>query len=271
MTARANAIWPTARVNVDEQIERMDLALFRHIDGQTTKVDRRALLSLQHIVRLQYGSYTYLEIGSFMGGSIQPHLVDPRCALIYSIDPRPHDPVPDERSRELVQYFASTQAMLSGLARIPDGDVGKIVAIEKDASQMAATDAPGVSHLCFIDGEHTNEAVVSDFRACLPRSAPEGVIAFHDCYLVASGILRCAQLIVDAKRPFTPYHYPHGNVFAFVLGSDVSLLQRFEAAGWKRGLEVVRVKALKERVKSLLPSSLVRFLERSTWTNPSSR
>jgi hypothetical protein len=250
-----------SQASVDQQIEQLDLALFRHIQGQTTTADRRALLSLQQIVRNHHHPYTYLEIGSFMGGSIQPHLVDPRCEFIYSIDPRPGEPIPDERSREVVQYFASTKAMLDGLARIPHGNLAKIVTLEKDAGQLTAFDTPRASHLCFIDGEHTNKAVVSDFKACLPRTAANGVIAFHDCYLVSDGILRCTKLIADAGIPFTPFHFSGSSVFACLMGTDVTLCRRFEASGWKRDLEVIRIKALKERIKTFLPRSVVKALE----------
>lgn len=250
-----------ALTGIERQIEHLDVGLFRHVNGQTTAADRRALLSLQQIVRNRHHPYVYLEIGSFMGGSLQPHLVDSRCELIYSIDPRPRQAIPDERAGEVVQYFASTQAMLDGLATIPNGDVTKIVTIEKDARHMTPADTPRVCHLCFIDGEHTNSAVLSDFRACLPRTASTGVIAFHDCFLVSSGILACAQATVDAMRPFTPLHFPGSHVFAFAMGGDVASLQRFDAAGWRRGLEPMRLKAIKEYVKRFLPRSVVRALE----------
>jgi Methyltransferase domain len=253
----------SSQADAEQQIERQDVSLFRHIGSQTTDPDRRALLSLQKIIRNHYQPYTYLEIGSHLGGSIQPHLVDSRCALIYSIDPRPRNPIPDERAREVVQYPAnSTQAMMEGLAKIPNGDLKKIVTFEKDASALTASDTPRLSHLCFIDGEHTNKAVQSDFKACLPRTAPNGVIAFHDCFLVSPGILGCSQQIADAGLPFTAFHYSGSNVFAYALGTDAALMGRFEAAGWRRGLQPIRLKALKERIKTFLPASVVKAIER---------
>ncbi|HET7216622.1 MAG TPA: class I SAM-dependent methyltransferase, partial [Vicinamibacterales bacterium] len=218
----------SAQAEVDAQIERLDLSLFRHIGSQTTEADRKALLSLQQIARNHYQRYVYLEIGSHLGGSIQPHLIDSRCELIYSIDPRPRDPIPDERAGEVVQYPAnSTQAMMDGLSRIPHGNLSKIVTFEKDASQLIASDTPRPTHLSFIDGEHTNKAVLSDFKACLPRAARNGIIAFHDCFLVSAGILGCSRLIAAAGLPFTPFHFTGSNVFAYALGTDAPLLHRF--------------------------------------------
>jgi len=262
MTMTNPSVGASSPAGVEQQIEQLDVSLFRHIGSQTTDPDRRALLSLQRIIRNHYQPYTYLEIGSHLGGSIQPHLVDSRCELIYSIDPRPRDPIPDERAREVVQYPAnSTQAMMDGLAKIPHGDLTKIVTFEKDASQLVASDTPRLSHLCFIDGEHTNKAVQSDFKACLPRTARNGIIAFHDCFLVSAGILGCGRQIAGAGLPFAPFHYGGSNVFAYAIGTDAALVTRFESAGWRRGLQPIRLKALKERVKMFLPRAVVKALE----------
>jgi hypothetical protein len=103
--------------------------------------------------------------------------------------------------------------------------------------------------------------VLSDFKACLPRAARNGIIAFHDCFLVSAGILGCSRLITAAGLPFTPFHFTGSNVFAYALGTDAPLLHRFDAAGWRRGLKPIRLKAVKERIKTFLPRSLVKAIE----------
>ena len=61
-----------------DRVETLDLSLFGRILSQTTDDDRRSLLAVQRAVAKAHRTYTYLEIGSHMGGSIQPHLVDAR-------------------------------------------------------------------------------------------------------------------------------------------------------------------------------------------------
>lgn len=96
-TPGANSIKEIRMTTLDERIRSRDIGLFAAIPSQTTDDDKRALLLLQDCVR-DHGEYVYLEIGSHLGGTIQPYVVDPVCKLVYSIDKRP-DFQPDERGR----------------------------------------------------------------------------------------------------------------------------------------------------------------------------
>jgi hypothetical protein len=81
---------------LDQRIADLDLTLFASIYSQSSDADKQSLLATQHAVRSAFGDYCYLEIGSHLGGSLQPYVVDPRCRRIYSIDKRP-EAVPDNR------------------------------------------------------------------------------------------------------------------------------------------------------------------------------
>ena len=70
-------------------IENLDITIFDKIPSQTSEIDRRCLLAIQRHIRNNRDFYNYLEIGSHLGGSIQPHLLDHKCKHILSIDPRP--------------------------------------------------------------------------------------------------------------------------------------------------------------------------------------
>src|SRR4051812_12044666 len=85
----------------EDRIAELDLSLFDVIPSQSTSDDKGSLLALQLAVRDAVGEYTYLEIGSYLGGSIQPHLLDPECRKIYSIDKRPRSQ-PDERGIDYI-------------------------------------------------------------------------------------------------------------------------------------------------------------------------
>jgi predicted O-methyltransferase YrrM len=196
------------------RIEALDLSLFDTIESQTGLDDRRSLLAIQRAVRRLTGGsgYRYLEIGSHLGGSIQPHLLDPRCTSITSIDKRPLIQ-PDERGVSFAYEGNSTARMLELL-----GDVGptdKISTIDGSAPEI---DGAALSHpvqLCFIDGEHTDRAAVADFELCLAALDDAGAIVFHDAAITYRGIADCLELV--AHRAPVAYVLPE-MVFVVELG-----------------------------------------------------
>ena len=101
-------------LSFEQRIERLDCSLFDPIPTQSSKGDRMSWLALQGAVRRAAPSYTYLEIGSHLGGSIQQHWIDPRCSLIYSIDKRPLEQ-PDDRGAVFAYAGNSTARMLGNL------------------------------------------------------------------------------------------------------------------------------------------------------------
>ena len=74
---------------ITERIDDLDLSVFDLVPSQTSDAEKRSLLAVQRAVARRFGAYNYLEIGSHLGGSLQPHVRDPRCAHIDSIDLRP--------------------------------------------------------------------------------------------------------------------------------------------------------------------------------------
>src|SRR5947209_1057855 len=101
----------------ETRIQGQDISLFRHVLSQSTDDDKRSLLALQAGLREQVKEFVYLEIGSYKGGSLQPYVVDPRCARIISIDPRPNT-LPDARGSERYSENTTT-GMLQLLSAIP--------------------------------------------------------------------------------------------------------------------------------------------------------
>lgn len=206
-------------VTIDERIRSLDTGLFDSIPSQTSDEDKKALLLLQRCVRSR-GEYVYLEIGSHLGGTIQPFYIDPLCTLVYSIDKRPVSQ-PDERGRVFEYPENSTERMLSYLSSaFPSVDESKIKTYDCDACEVDAKEISEKPDLCFIDGEHTNNAVVSDFEFCFKAGCRDAIIAFHDTCFVHEGIINIKKRLSDRSIRFRGFMLD-GSIYAILLNDAV--------------------------------------------------
>lgn len=202
-----------------ERLSRQDLSLFAGIASQTSENDRRSLLALQEAVRSR-GPYAYLEIGSHLGGTIQPFLPDGSCTHVFSIDRRPLRQ-PDERGPDYAYPANATAQMLALLADLSPQGVAKVRCWDADARDVDPATVLPRPTLCFVDGEHTDRAVRSDAAFCLRVLGGSGVLAFHDASVVYNGLSGIVEELGRAGIPFVAYHLPD-TVFVIELG-DVAI------------------------------------------------
>ena len=192
--------------NFEQLINNLDIKLFEKIQSQSTDNDKQTLLACQLAVRNLLPKYNYLEIGSYLGGSVQPHLLDEKCALIYSIDKRPLQQ-PDERGVSYTYLNNSTQRMLELLREV--APIDKIRTIDGDTRRdVKPSQITEKIQLCFIDGEHTDDAVISDFKFCLSVLDENGAILFHDAVITYNGIADCVKYLQDNQIKFRAYSLP---------------------------------------------------------------
>ena len=223
----------------DERLSRMDLSLFDAIPSQTSTEDRRSLLTLQAAVRRKYGRYAYLEIGSHLGGTIQPHIVDPLCSAIYSVDSRPFHQ-PDERGEIFSYENNSTIRMLQHLEHVPGRDLSKLTTFDCTAAEVDPGSIPVRPSLCFVDAEHTDQAVVSDFQACWNLTRGCSVYCFHDSWILYRGL---SSIITRLERESVPLVALYLPSFLFVIDtSNSGVLDEPQVAarlrdGWRGYLE----------------------------------
>jgi hypothetical protein len=172
-----------------DQLSRLDLSLFT-IEAQLTEGDRRTLLLLQNVAGNFFGSYIYLEVGSHLGGSLLPHLLDPRCKWAISIDKRPLSQ-PDARGTTFRYDGNSTRRMLDGLEKaVPQGALLKLITFDMDVAQYSAIAENSLKpHLILIDAEHTTPACISDFLHARKCSENSSIFAFHDSNLLSDALL----------------------------------------------------------------------------------
>ena len=215
----------------EKRITSLDLTLFDAIPSQTSPQDRGSLLLLQRCIR-RSGSYVYLEIGSYLGGTLQPHLFDPQCALIYSIDKRPLVRA-DENNGTCNYPENSTQRMLDGLRAVfPEPTIEKIRTFERDARELDQSSFSKQPNLCLIDGEHTDNAAFSDFVFCLSVCLPDGIIAFHDANEVVGGLARIKQYLRGKGIRFEGFVLPK-RVFVILLNGAIEMFgKEIRQASW---------------------------------------
>lgn len=72
--------------------------------SQTSDQDKICLLQIRDLLS-NTDSYNFIEIGSYLGGSICPFAKDPQCKKILSVDKR-HQKIADERGA--VYNYAGT-------------------------------------------------------------------------------------------------------------------------------------------------------------------
>lgn len=200
----------------DESLKALDLRLFEKIFSQSNDNDKRSLLAAQAAVREIAGDYVYLEIGSYLGGSIQPHLLDPRCRRIFSIDKRPAVQ-PDERGVDYEYLNNSTARMLENLKGVDAARIDVVTAIDGDSREIDVAKIDEKVTLCYIDGEHTDVAVMADFLFCLSVLDKNGAILFDDANIIYNGIADCLAHLDKVGVAYRAFSLPD-KVFAVAIG-----------------------------------------------------
>jgi hypothetical protein len=248
--------------NWTERIGKLDISLFEAIPSQTSNEDRRSLLAVQRATAQKYKEYIYLEIGSFLGGSIQPHLVDDRCRKIYSIDPRPAQ-LPDDRMPGLVSLYDnnSTERMLSLLRGIGSGDVAKIECFDMDASKVDPGRIESRPQIAFIDGEHTKSAALSDFHFCSKILSDKGAILFHDFNIIAPAIAEIGALLDKQGRKHVRMKL-EDSVYAIFFDPELVAADPFLDSLHKRQGLVMFSYRIRKWLRKWLPTPLLNILRR---------
>ena len=214
--------------DVGERISALDTTLFDHVEVQLDAEDLLSLLALHAGCRAAFGTFCYLEIGSYLGGSLQAFIRDPACHTIVSIDPRPESQ-PDERGIRYWYRDNTTKRMLDALGTIPGAELGKLHPIERGTDELSPSEIDANPQLSFVDSEHTDPAALRDARFCDAAMHESGCVAFHDAPVVYRGIGRFLTELEGAGRPFSAYVLPD-SLFVVELG-DLRLLGIEQVAG----------------------------------------
>jgi hypothetical protein len=248
----------------EDRLASLDTSLFDAITSQMTDDDRRSLLAVQKAVRDGTDGYCYLEIGSYMGGSLQPFLLDRCCRRIYSIDKRSRLPK-DDRGIPFVYPGNTAENMMALLKALSPEGVKKLECFEGDAAEIGVPAIRDKPQLCLIDGEHTEAAVLSDFSFCESVLDSNGAILFHDANVVFPALSKIVVSLRESRRKFHAYVLP-STVFVIELGEcavhRTADVQRLLLENHIPFLEGLRSMEHFMEVYNMLPVRVLRSLSR---------
>jgi hypothetical protein len=109
--------------------------------------------------------------------------------------------------------------MLSNLRVVAPDQTSKIVCFDADAQNVDPTRLQDRPDLCFIDGEHTKGAVLSDFEFCVRVCSSPAIIFFHDDWIIYPALDQIIRKLRKQGTRFTTFKL-QGSTFAIVLGAS---------------------------------------------------
>lgn len=228
-----------------------DLSLFASVPSQSTKGDRLSWLALQAAVRGREGGYVYLEIGSHLGGSIQQHIADPRCRRVFSIDKRPL--VQPDDNRGTCHYEGNSTARMMEYLQALAPDAGtRVKTFDADTRELDPAVITETPDFCFIDGEHTQEAVLADFAFCRRVAKPDAAIGFHDDFIAWPALWRITRQLQAEGTAFVARKLD-GGTFVILLGDGPATRDRGVLALGGDGLAFLRGKRRHELAVGWIP------------------
>jgi hypothetical protein len=247
-------------VDITERLESLDPELLGTIESETSQQDKRSLLALHLACRRLHHGFRWLEVGSHLGGSLQALVRDPACVRIDSIDPRPEQ-LPDERFRSILYPDNSTARMMELLGALPGADTSKVQThdVGTDGLDPLTIEQP---HVCFIDGEHTDEACARDAEFCRTAVRGEGLLVFHDIAVVYRAVIEFVESLRRAGIPHSLAYLPD-LIFAVELGSG-QLLSDPAVVGRQldNGAGLLRVLRQNDHYRAVLKGRRARVLRR---------
>ena len=167
------------------------------IESQTTVEDKIVLLQLKNLMQ-KLNSYSYLEIGTYLGGSLTPFVKDSTCKHILSIDKRGRV-IPDERGSKINYLDIKEEKTIESLKNY-NLDISKI-----DFFNGSIDENKKINYkfdLCFIDGEHTDTACFRDFIYANKFMKNDAIIAFHDSHYIYKSLIMINELLESKKKKF---------------------------------------------------------------------
>ncbi len=228
------------------------------LKGQVGRRGTRTLINVQEIAAKD-GSYRYLEIGSYLGKSLQPHVMDDDCIEALSIDLRP-EMTPDARGA-LDQYkHVTTQDMLDGLRQYAnDSQMQKLSTRETTTASLRSDPPEARFDLAFIDGEHTIAAAFTDFLNVLTVMKEKCVVVFDDTHIIYPAVQNATSYLESLGAEHAVV-FGGGYISAIFIGPDAGVRATMLKDSNRIPLEVLEAKYDEVLADSYVKRSMTRLL-----------
>jgi hypothetical protein len=229
---------------------RDDLAYLFPLESLSSELDRRYLAHLYEHVRERHQEYQYLEVGSYLGGTLTPALRDERCTRVLSIDLRPNIQ-PDARNADHDYSHISTSLMLNKLRAVGELDLSKLETFDGSTAAHHFNDES--FQFAFIDAEHTDEAVFRDFVSLYDHLDDFAVCAFHDTNLISSGVENILSFLRYQGRTHSFVAFSGSSVSAIFFYQENEFLSSHflaNAANWHNFKNASRDQLLFEGIRN---------------------
>lgn len=185
------------------------------ISSQTSYNDKIFLLRTIDFLKSKIDKFKYIEIGSFLGGSLVPFLKEDACELVISVDERERQQ-PDERGAKYNYAGITEETMINNLI----SHRASISKLQTYNGSINTYDSPACEFdLAFIDGEHTDLACVRDFVWLYPKMKQDSIIMFHDSSIVHKGLSIVRELMFAKKIKFSFFKDESSEMSAILQGS----------------------------------------------------
>jgi hypothetical protein len=249
-----NNVDPRPKLTADEGalfVDKVDIGIFR-IPTAASENDRRSFLQIQGCVRVK--PYSYIEVGSELGGTLLPHLADPRCTAVFSVDLRVSSQS-DERAQTFYYPTDGEAAMIAALTKsVGESLLRKLKTFRCDVSQLSPSDIPSKASLVLIDAEHTNASCFSDAVSAFRFLKRHAIISFHDANLITDAIQNFETMLRFMGLTFSTVFLPDC-IAAIGIGAMSNIVkQRLQAFSFPRDEYLARVR--KERWKMVAQSMI---------------
>ena len=189
---------------------------FFPIESQTSDLDKIVLLQTLDLIRKKNSTYKYLEIGSFLGGSLTPALIDKKCKLVLSIDKR-NQILDDERNENWSYKNVSNNLMVKKINQYKISTL-KLKTYDGDIKELKNKDS---FDLIFIDGIHTDQNCFSDLINSLHFRKNNSVILFHDTSVIFKAIKLSLIFLENKKISYKVIKFKNSEMTGLFFGSYI--------------------------------------------------
>ena len=165
-------------------MKKKEIEKFFPIPSQTSLKDKFVILKINKLMNSKTKNFIYLEIGSYLGGSLTPFLNNENCKLVISIDKR--NQILDDERNEKWSYKKISEKLMIKKLKEKKLDITKLKSFDGDISDYK----PKTNYdLVFIDGIHTDKNSFSDFLYALGKINKNSIILFHDSVVIFKALI----------------------------------------------------------------------------------